>query len=123
MCLLKHIGGAFKHRPEELKDRLSAKASDLVKRAFADVDPARLVDYHTHIAGIGTGDSANADNPKMRTWRHPFHRLKVAVYLSGAGVEHLEQADREFAARRASLTERIEGVGEHRQVALRNSYG
>jgi len=122
MCLLKHIGGAFTHRPEELKDRLSVKASDLVKRAFADVDPARLVDYHTHIAGIGTGDSANAVNPKMRTWKHPFHRLKFAVYLSGAGVEHLERADKEFAARLVSLIKHIEGHGKYRLLAFDKNY-
>jgi uncharacterized protein len=122
MCLLKHIGGAFTHRPEELKDRLSMKASDLVKRAFADVDPARLVDYHTHIAGIGTGASANAVNPKMRTWRHPFHRIKFAVYLSGAGVEHLAQADKEFAARLVSLIEHIEGHGKYRLLAFDKNY-
>jgi hypothetical protein len=38
MCLLKHAGGAFTHRTEELKNHLSAKASDLVKAAFADVN-------------------------------------------------------------------------------------
>ena len=99
MCLLKHVGGAFTHRPEELKDRLSRKASDLVKAAFADVDPARLVDYHTHVAGLGAGGTGNLVNPKMRSWRHPFHRAKFAVYLSAAGVEDLERADAEFAER------------------------
>src|SRR5205085_11221548 len=122
MCLLKHVGGAFTHKPEELKDRLSAKAADLVKRAFADVDPARLVDYHTHIAGIGTGDSANAVNPKMRTWKHPFHRLKFAVYLSGAGVADLAQADAEFAARLVSLVAHIEGHGKYRLLAFDKNY-
>src|SRR5437868_10289407 len=122
MCLLKHIGGAFTHRPEELQDRLSVKAADLIKRAFADVDPARLVDYHTHIAGIGTGASANAVNPKMRTWKHPFHRLKFAVYLSGAGVEHLAHADAEFAARLVSLVAHIEGHGKYRLLAFDKNY-
>src|SRR2546423_13192878 len=122
MCLLHYIGGAFTHRPEELKDRLSAKATDLVKRAFADVDPARLVDYHTHIAGIGANNSANAVNPKMRTWKHPFHRIKFAVYLSGAGVKDIERADAEFAGRLVSLIEHIEGHGKYRLLAFDKHY-
>ncbi len=81
MCLLKHAGGAFTHRREELKERLSAKASDLVKTAFADIEPAHLIDYHTHIAGIGTGDTNNFVNPKMRSWKLPLHHFKFGVYL------------------------------------------
>jgi len=44
MCLLHHIAGAFTEQPEALKDRLGPKAGDLIKRAFDDIDPARLVD-------------------------------------------------------------------------------
>ncbi len=122
MCLLKHAGGAFTHRPEELKDRLSSKASDLVKAAFADVDPARLVDYHTHVAGIGTGGTNNLVNPKMRTWKHPLHRLKFAVYLSAAGVENMERADLEFAARLVSLVRHMEPHGKFRLLAFDKNY-
>ena len=122
MCLLKHAGGAFTHRPEELKDRLSPKASDLVKAAFADVDPARLVDYHTHVAGLGAGGTGNEVNPKMRTWRHPFHRAKFAVYLSAAGVEDLERADQEFAERLVRLVSNIEHRGKYRLLAFDRHY-
>ena len=122
MCLLKHAGGAFTHRPEELKDRLGRKASDLVKAAFADVDPARLVDYHTHVAGLGAGGTGNEVNPKMRTWRHPFHRAKFAVYLSAAGVEDLERADQEFAGRLVRLVSNIEHRGKYRLLAFDRHY-
>ena len=122
MCLLKYAGGAFTHRPEELKDRLSSKASDLVKAAFADIDPARLVDYHTHVAGIGTGGTNNLVNPKMRTWKHPLHRLKFAIYLSAAGVKDMERADLEFAARLVSLVRHMEAHGKHRLLAFDKNY-
>lgn len=122
MCLLKYAGGAFTHRPEELKDRLSSKASDLVKAAFADVDPARLVDYHTHVAGIGTGGTNNLVNPKMLSWKHPLHRLKFAVYLSAAGVEDMERADLEFATRLVSLVRHMEVHGKHRLLAFDKNY-
>ena len=123
MCLLKHAGGAFTHRPEELKDRLSSKASDLVKAAFADVDPARLVDYHTHVAGVGAGGTGNEVNPKMLTWRHPFHRAKFAVYLSAAGVREVGRADAEFAERLVRLVSHIERRGRYRLLAFDKHYG
>src|SRR5215204_2011773 len=122
MCLLKHVGGAFTHRPEELKDRLSPRAAALVKAAFADVDPERLVDYHTHVAGIGVGGTGNEVNPKMRTWRHPFHRAKFAVYLSAAGVEDVGRADAEFAGRLVRLVSHIERRGRYRLLAFDRHY-
>lgn len=122
MCLLKHAGGAFTHRPEELKDRLSPRASDLVKASFEDVDPARLVDYHTHVAGLGAGGTGNRVNPKMRSWRHPFHRAKFAVYLSAAGVEDPERADAEFAERLVRLVSHIEPRGKYRLLAFDKHY-
>jgi predicted TIM-barrel fold metal-dependent hydrolase len=122
MCLLKHAGGAFTHRPEELKERLSRGAAELVEAAFADVDPARLVDYHTHVAGVGAGGTGNEVNPKMRTWRHPFHRAKFAVYLSAAGVEDLGRADAEFAERLVRLVSHIERRGKYRLLAFDRHY-
>jgi predicted TIM-barrel fold metal-dependent hydrolase len=122
MCLLKHAGGAFTHRPEELKDRLSARAADLVKAAFADVDPARLFDYHTHVAGLGAGATDNFVNPKMRSWRHPLHRLKFAVYLSAAGVEDEGRADQQFAERLVRLVSHIEHHGRYRLLAFDKHY-
>ena len=79
MCLLHHIAGAFTHQPEEMKTRISTKAGDLINRAFDDIDPARLLDYHTHVAGIGTGGTDTFVNPTMLTWKHPFHHLKFKV--------------------------------------------
>ena len=81
MCFLHHISGAFTHQPEELKAKIGTKARDLIKRSFDDIDPALLVDYHTHVAGIGKGTEAFV-NPKMFAWRHPLHRLKLKIYLS-----------------------------------------
>ncbi|HJQ34620.1 MAG TPA: amidohydrolase family protein [Pyrinomonadaceae bacterium] len=122
MCLLKHVGGAFTHRPEELKGRLSQRASQLVEASFADVNHARLVDYHTHVAGVGAGGTGNRVNPKMRTWRHPFHRAKFAIYLSAAGVEDLNRADAEFAERLVRLVSHIEPRGRYRLLAFDKHY-
>src|SRR5262245_4069585 len=122
MCLIHKIGGAFKHKPEELSDRISRPASDLIKRAFDDVEPDRLVDHHVHIAGIGVGDTHAFVNRKMRTWSHPFHRLKYKVYMSSAGVESEANADKQFVDRLARLVAGINGHGKHRILGFDKHY-
>jgi predicted TIM-barrel fold metal-dependent hydrolase len=122
MCLIHAIGGAFTKQPEELSSRLGAKASDLVKRAFDDIDSAKLVDHHVHIAGLGVGGTKAFVNPKMLTWRHPFHRLKLKVYMSSAGVADEDNADPQAATRLASLVASIKDHGKHRLLAFDKHY-
>jgi len=122
MCLIHRIGGAFTHKPEELKANISSKTGDLIKRAFEDIDPARLLDYHTHVAGIGTGGSGAFINPKMRTWRHPFHRIKFKVYVSAGGVADETKADTQIVERLTRLISNIEGHGKHCLLAFDKNY-
>ncbi|HET6670275.1 MAG TPA: amidohydrolase family protein [Pyrinomonadaceae bacterium] len=122
MCLIHFIGGAFKHHPEDLSDRISSRSSDLIKHAFDDIDPARLVDHHTHVAGIGTSPSGAFINPKMRTWAHPFHHLKFKVYLSAAGVEDVAEADTQLIDRLVNLVQHISDHGKHRLLAFDKNY-
>src|SRR5688500_11167927 len=122
MCLIHRLGGAFRNQPEELKDRLSPKAADLVKRAYEGIDPSRLVDHHTHVAGIGTGDSNNFVNAKMRSWRHPFHHLKFKVYLSAAGVKDVADADAGMVKRLVNLVEHLPYPGKFRLLAFDKNY-
>lgn len=121
MCLLHYIAGAFTQQPEALKEKIGTKAGDLIKRSFDDIDPARLVDYHTHVAGIGKGTDAFV-NPKMLAWRHPFHRLKFKVYLSAGAVTDVEQADSQIVERLTSLITNIDGHGKHRLLAFDKNY-
>ncbi len=122
MCLLHQIGGAFTHQPEELKAKISSKSGDLIKRAFDEIDPARLVDYHTHVAGLGTDGSGAFVNPKMRTWRHPFHRLKFKVYVSAGGVSDETHADTQIVERMVRLVSNIKGHGKHRLLGFDKNY-
>ena len=122
MCLIHAIGGAFTKQPEELSSKLSMKASDLVKRAFDDIDSSRLVDHHVHIAGLGVGGTNTFVNPKMLTWRHPVHRLKLKVYMSSAGVADEEKADPQAVARLVSLVANIKDHGKHRLLAFDKHY-
>ena len=122
MCLIHSIGGAFTKQPEELNSKLSQKSSDLIKRAFDDIDPERLIDHHVHIAGLGVGGTKTFVNPKMLTWRHPFHRLKLKVYMSSAGVSDEGNADPQAATRLASLVKSIKNHGKHRLLAFDKNY-
>ena len=122
MCLIHSIGGAFTKQPEELNSKLSTKSSDLIKRAFDDVDPEKLIDHHVHIAGLGVGGTNAFVNPKMLSWRHPFHRLKLKVYMSSAGVSDEHNADPQAAARLASLVKSIKDHGKHRLLAFDKNY-
>ncbi len=117
MCLIHSIGGAFKRQPEELDRKLSDKSSDLIKRAFEDIDPEQLIDHHVHIAGLGVGGTQTFVNAKMHTWKYPFHRLKFKVYLSSAGVDDESKADSQMIERLARLVAHIRGHGKHRLLA------
>ena len=122
MCLFHYIGGAFTHAPRELPERISQSASDLIKRAFDDVDPQRLVDHHVHIAGLGSNGSRAFVNAKMRTWKHPFHRVKFKVYMSSAGVDDEHRADAQLFQRLADLVANIPNHGKHRLLAFDKNY-
>jgi uncharacterized protein len=122
MCLIHQLGGAFKRQPNELSTRLNKKSTDLIKRAFDDVDPQRLVDHHVHIAGIGAGGTNAFVNAKMHTWAHPFHRLKFKVYMSSAGIDDEQHGDAQFVERLAGLVDNIEHHGKHRILAFDKHY-
>jgi predicted TIM-barrel fold metal-dependent hydrolase len=122
MCLIHYIGGAFSHPPEELTEGISRGASDLIKRAFDDVDPQQLVDHHVHIAGLGSNGSKAFVNAKMRTWKHPFHRLKFKIYMSSAGVEDEHRADAQFFHRLTDLVQNIPTHGKHRLLGFDKNY-
>ena len=122
MCFIHSIGGAFKRQPEELDRKLSDKSSDLIKRAFDDIDPEKLIDHHVHIAGLGVGGTKTFVNSKMRTWKHPFHRFKFKVYMSSAGVDDEHKADSQLIERLARLVGHIRGHGKHRLLAFDKNY-
>jgi len=120
MCLIHAIGGAFTRQPEELATKLSTKSSDLIKRAFDDIDPSRLIDHHVHVAGLGAGGTFV--NRKMRTWKHPFHRLKFKVYMSSAGATAEQAADTQLVQRLVSLVGHIRDHGKHRLLGFDKHY-
>jgi len=122
MCLIHCIGGAFRRQPEQMAGSLSDGARRLMDRKFEDVDPSKRRDYHVHVVGLGTNNSGMSVNRKMLSWLYPLHRIRAAVYLSGANVTDREQADQQYADRLASLIRNIEGVGKAHILAFDHHY-
>ncbi|MAF64200.1 MAG: amidohydrolase [Planctomycetes bacterium] len=106
--LLAALGGAWDHEPHELAGGLSQAARALLDDAFTGVDPARLVDVHAHLAGVGTDGSGCEVNPRMRSWLHPADRVRFEFYLSAAGVTDPAHADRQVAERLTALAAHID---------------
>lgn len=92
-CLTSCLGGKFAGPPEQLRDRVSPEARALIDRAFAGLPPGPLVDYHTHIVGLGYGGTGAEVNPAKLTWCHPKHRFEAGVYLNACGVKDFDGFD------------------------------
>jgi predicted TIM-barrel fold metal-dependent hydrolase len=105
-----------------MEHKMSRPAKDLIERSLEGIDPSIFVDHHTHIAGIGTGGTDAFVNPRMQSWRHPFHRLKFSFYLSAAGVQSLEDADAELLRRLRELIQHIPAHGKHSLLAFDKHY-
>lgn len=122
MCLLHLVAGAFKHAPEDLSGRISQPADDLIKRVFDDIDSHQLIDYHTHVVGLGNTNSGILINPKLGSWKHPLGYLRFKVYMSAAHVRDLDQADEQMVERLVRLVANIKHHGKHRLLAFDKHY-
>jgi len=83
---------------------LSAEAQAMVARAWEGVDPARMVDTHVHLVGLGTDGTGCYVNPRMaQPLLHPISFAKFSIYRHAAGVEDDEHSDRQYRERLLSL--------------------
>jgi mannonate dehydratase len=83
---------------------LSAEAQALVDKAWEGVDPARMVDFHVHLVGLGTEGTGCYVNPRMaKLLPHPIAFAKFAIYRHASGVEDDKQPDRQYRERLLSL--------------------
>jgi predicted TIM-barrel fold metal-dependent hydrolase len=83
---------------------LSAEAQALVAKAWEGVDPARMVDTHVHLVGLGTEGTGCYVNPRTdQPLLHPFTFAKFALYRHAAGVEDDRFSDRQYRERLLSL--------------------
>ena len=120
-CLIDQIGGAFSKQPEELERNGSTTAQKLIEQAFEGIDPARAVDFHTHVIAIGTSVRDAFVNPKMRSGVN-LERLKFLIYVSAAAVKNIDDADREYVARLTRLARGARRQGKYRILAFDKHY-
>lgn len=121
MCLLHRIAGAFRYQPSDI-DQLSTRARDLVKRSTEDLDSSRLIDFHAHVAGLGTSGYNAFVNAKMRSWRYPFHRMKFELYKNACAIQNEANADAEMVERFIELVKHFPNHGKHRLLAFDKNY-
>ena len=74
------------------------------------------------MVGLGTNNSGMSVNRKMLSWLYPLHRLRTAVYMSGANVTDRSQADQQYADRLVNLIRNIEGGGKGHILAFDHHY-
>lgn len=115
------LGGNFNSTPEQTGSKLSSGVKELIRKAYADIDSSKLVDYHTHIVGLDEKQGTSV-NPKMLSWWHPINRIKTSVYLSGSGVSDLEKANDQYVERLVKLIRSNPHNGKHQILAFDYHY-
>lgn len=118
LVVIDRLGGASSRPPSALAAEASPEARALIAAAFEGVPSGTAMDYHTHLAGLGTDADGCSINPHMLSWMHPLSRLKFKVYVSGYGVTDLERADQQIRERLIDLIENIDGHGRYALLAF-----
>jgi predicted TIM-barrel fold metal-dependent hydrolase len=101
--LVKPVAGNFDGDPLDIADEISPQAMQLIQDAFSGFESEKLFDSHTHIIGLGAGDTGIWVNPEMQEGLHWIERLKFAIYKSASGIQHEENADQEYIERLVKL--------------------
>jgi predicted TIM-barrel fold metal-dependent hydrolase len=117
------FGGDFDGEPQELQANLTPKAKELIKNAFNGIDPNKLLDFHTHIVGLGVNGTGNYVNPEMMSFLHPYQRLQFSIYISASGIKNLDDADSEYIVRLSNLIDNIPDHGRHMILAFDKYFG
>jgi hypothetical protein len=120
-CFIDRIGGAFSKSPDALEQSATDETKKLIDQAYDGIDPARLVDYHTHILAVGTNAPEAFVNSKMRSGLN-LERLKFKIYMSAAGVKNIDSADQEYVERLVHLARGDKRHGKYRILAFDKHY-
>jgi predicted TIM-barrel fold metal-dependent hydrolase len=77
---------------------LSERARELLARVWEGIDPARQLDSHVHLVGVGAGGTGCYVNPRMRQkLRHPMLAAELFSYERAGGIDDDAQADQQYA--------------------------
>ncbi|MFT3840395.1 MAG: amidohydrolase family protein [Myxococcaceae bacterium] len=85
-------------RPPPLEAPLSDDARTLWRRAWAGLDPSKVIDCHVHLVGRGDGGTGCYLNPELtQAASHPIKALRFEIYREAAGVSDPEHdLDRQY---------------------------
>jgi mannonate dehydratase len=86
-------------RPPRPDAPLSDEAQALIRKAWTGLDPARVLDTHVHIVGLGTGGSGCFVNPRLTAWHHPLEYLRFSIYRQASGVDDVSKCDQQYVER------------------------
>ncbi|MDP3500869.1 MAG: amidohydrolase family protein [Myxococcales bacterium] len=82
---------------------LSDEAQALIARAWRGLDPAKVLDTHVHVVGLGTGDTGCTVGARMQSMSNPAEYFKFSIYLNASGVSDLSRADQQYVERLSGL--------------------
>ncbi len=118
----KTIGGNFSKTPSEIHANLSEGAQHLIEEAYEGLDSGLIQDYHTHILGVGEGNSGNFVNEEMLSLLHFGKHLKFKIYMNAAGIENEKKADSEYLERLVELIKNNPLHGKYCLLAFDKNY-
>ena len=95
------FGHARVARPAAPSGPLSREALALIERAWAGLDPARVLDSHVHVVGLGCGGTGCEVGERLQSALNPLESLKFSIYLEASGVNDLTRADQQYIERLA----------------------
>lgn len=103
------FAGFFKYEPEQLDEKIGNAAKELIEMSLAEVDENKLLDYHSHVVGLGSDDSGIYINEKLLTWANPFDKFKMKMYYNAAGIRDHNHPDRDYINRLIRLANHSPG--------------
>ncbi len=115
------LGGASSKDATQLLNELGPEAGALIMAANAGVDRRLLMDHHTHVVGLGVGDTGAFVNEQMQQGGFT-HRLKFDVYASAARITDFSRADQQYVERLVELIRHAPGHGRHLILAFDKHY-
>ena len=121
-CIVNMLGGSSGRKPSELKMKISTGGRALIKDAFKNIDSSKLIDYHSHLVGLGKGNTGLFVNPEMHSCLHPYKRMKFHIYMSGSGIKNIEKADQQYITRMTDMISHIENAGKYHILAFDKNY-
>ncbi len=96
-------GHARLARPAQATGPFGPEAQALLDRCWQGLDPAKVVDTHAHLIGVGTGDTGCEVSPRLRSATNPLEYFKFSLYLEAAGVSDEAKADQQYLDRLVAL--------------------